>query len=236
LSFLDASQLLNVELYSTALNGQVLDAYGSSMRLVRPESEPGCLYLSRWRAWSAESEAEVAVMSLADVVASQSIRTAGDSMDETIVRYLRKRYSLRIGEQSAEQLKISIGSASPLDHELTCEVSGLDTASGIPRKALVTSEEIREALYEPLEEIVDCVRRTIERCQPELVADLADTGMVLTGGGALLRGIDRYLSQHLGIPVRIADSPRTTVTRGAMICLDHLDRWKTGLDDGQRNY
>jgi rod shape-determining protein MreB len=179
---------------------------------------------------------EVAVMSLADVVAAQSIRTAGDAMDETIVRYLRKRYALRIGDQSAEQLKISIGSAAPLEHELTSEVSGLDTASGIPRKALVTSEEIREALYEPLEEIVDCVRRTIEKCQPELISDLADTGMVLTGGGALLRGIDRYLGQHLGIPVRIADSPRTAVARGALICLDHLDRWKTGLDDGQRNY
>ncbi len=178
---------------------------------------------------------EVAVMSLADVVSSQSIRIAGDEMDETIIRYLRRRYSLRIGEQTAEQLKIAVGSAAPLDHELTQEISGLDTASGIPRKALVTSEEIREALYEPLEEIVDCIRRTIERCQPELISDLADTGMVLTGGGALLRGIDRYLSQHLGIPVRVADSPRTTVTRGAMICLDHLDRWKAGLDDGQAN-
>ena len=155
-------------------------------------------------------------------------------MDDAIVRYLRRRYSLRIGEQSAELLKIAIGSAAPLDHELTHEVSGLDTASGIPRKALVTSEEIRESLFEPLEEIVDCIRRTIERCQPELIADLADTGLVLAGGGALLRGIDRYLSQHLGIPVRVADSPRTVVTRGAMICLDHLDRWKTGLDDGMR--
>ncbi len=178
---------------------------------------------------------EVAVLSLADAVASQSIRTAGDTMDEAIVRYLRRRYSLRIGEQSAEQIKIAIGSAAPLDHELTHEVSGLDTASGIPRKALVTSEEIREALYEPLEEIVDCIRRTIERCQPELIADLADTGLILAGGGSLLRGVDRYLSQHLGIPVRVADSPRTAVTRGAMICLDHLDRWKNGLDDGMRH-
>ena len=177
---------------------------------------------------------EVAVLSLADIVASQSIRTAGDTMDDAIVRYLRRRYSLRIGEQTAEQLKIAIGSAAPLDHELTHEVSGLDTASGIPRKALVTSEEVREALYEPLEEIVDSIRRTIERCQPELIADLADTGLVLAGGGALLRGIDRYLSQHLGIPVRVVDSPRTAVTRGAMICLDHLDRWKNGLDDGMR--
>lgn len=175
---------------------------------------------------------EVAVLSLADTVSNQSIRTAGDAMDEAIIRYLRRRYSLRIGEQTAEQLKIAIGSAAPLDHELTHEVSGLDTASGIPRKALVTSEEVREALYEPLEEIVECIRRTIEKCQPELIADLADTGLVLAGGGSLLRGIDRYLSQHLGIPVRIADSPRTAVTRGVMICLDHLDRWKNGLDDG----
>jgi rod shape-determining protein MreB len=155
-------------------------------------------------------------------------------MDEAIVRYLRKRYSLRIGDQTAEQLKIAIGSAASLDHELTSEVSGLDTAGGVPRKALVTSEEIREALREPLNEIVDCIRRTIERCQPELIADLADTGMVLAGGGALLRGIDRFLHQQLGIPVRIADAPRTAVTRGVMICLDHLDQWQTGLDDGQR--
>lgn len=176
---------------------------------------------------------EVAVMSLADIVAAQSIRTAGDAMDEAVVRYLRKRYSLRIGEQSAEQLKIAIGSAVPLEHELTHEISGLDTASGIPRRALVTSEEVRDALLEPLEEVVDCIRRTIERCQPELIADLADTGIVLTGGGSLLRGIDRYLTQHLGVPVRVSDTPRLTVTRGAMICLDHLDRWQHSLDDGQ---
>ena len=177
---------------------------------------------------------EIAVMSLADVVASQSIRIAGDALDESIVRWLRRRYSLRIGELSAEQLKIAIGSAAVLDHELTQEVSGLDTASGIPRRALVTSEEVREALSEPLQEIVDAVRRTIERCPPELIADLADTGMVLTGGGALLRGIDRFLSRQLGIPVRVADSPRTAVVRGAMICLDHLERWRGGLDDGLR--
>jgi len=177
---------------------------------------------------------EIAVMSLADVVAAQSIRVAGDAFDEAIVRWLRRRYSLRIGELSAEQLKIAIGSAAVLDHELTHEVSGLDTASGIPRRALVTSEEVREALAEPLQEIVDAVRRTIERCPPELIADLADTGMVLTGGGALLRGIDRFFCRQLGIPVRIADAPRTAVVRGAMICLDHLDRWRGGLDDGLR--
>ena len=175
---------------------------------------------------------EVAVMSLGDIVASRSIRTAGDDMDQAVVKYLRRRYSLRIGEQSAELLKTTIGSAAPLDHELSHEVSGLDTASGIPRKAMITSEEVREALYEPLENIVDCIRGTIERCQPELIADLADTGLMLTGGVAMLRGIDRYLNQHLGIPIRIVDSPRTTVTRGAMICLDHLDQWQDRLDNG----
>jgi rod shape-determining protein MreB len=175
---------------------------------------------------------EVAVMSLGDLVATRSIRTAGDEMDQAIVKYLRRRYSLRIGDQSAELLKIAIGSAAPLDHELSHEVSGLDTASGIPRKAMITSEEVREALFEPLEEIVDCIRGTIERCQPELVADLADTGLMLTGGVALLRGIDRYLNQYLGIPIRIADSPQTTVTRGAMICLDHLEQWQDRLEHG----
>ncbi|MEQ9407337.1 MAG: rod shape-determining protein [Fuerstiella sp.] len=175
---------------------------------------------------------EVAVMSLGDIVASRSIRTAGDIMDAAIVRYLRRRYSLRIGTQSAEQLKIQIGSAAPLDHELSHEISGLDTASGIPRRATVTSEEIREALHEPLEDIVDCIRGTIELCQPELIADLADTGLVLTGGGSLLRGVDRFLNQHLGVPVRVVESPRTAVTRGALICLDHLEQWRGRLDDG----
>ena len=177
---------------------------------------------------------EVAVMSLGDIVSSRSIRVAGDAMDTSIVQYLRRRYSLRTGERTAEQLKVQIGSAAPLDHELSQEVSGLDTASGVPRKAVITSEEVREALYEPLEQIVDAVRRTIENCQPELVADLADTGLVLAGGGALLRGIDRFLAQHLGIPVRVSESPRTTVTRGALICLDHLDQWSDRLDSGVR--
>ena len=175
---------------------------------------------------------EVAVMSLGDIIAKRSIRTAGDIMDQEIVKYLRRRYSLRIGDQSAETLKVNIGSAALLDNELSHEVSGLDTASGIPRKAMITSEEIREALAPSLLEIVDCIRGTIEQVHPELIADLADTGILLTGGGALLRGIDRYLTQHLGVPVRVAESPRTTVTRGAMICLDHLEQWQDRLQSG----
>ena len=178
---------------------------------------------------------EVAIMSLADIVSSKSIRVAGDEMDQAIVDYFRKNYSLRIGEQTAEQIKVDIGSAAPLDQELTLEINGLDTVSGIPRKAIITSEEVREALLEPLEDVLDCIRSVIEQCKPELVSDLADTGLMLTGGGALLRGIDRFMTERLGIPARIADDPRTTVTRGTMICLEHLSEWQEALDDGQQD-
>lgn len=173
---------------------------------------------------------EAAVMSLGDIVTRRSIRTAGDEFDDAIVRFLRRRYSLRIGRQSAEELKLKIGSAAVLDHELSHEVSGLDVASGIPRRAMVTSEEVREAMADPLADVVDCLRDTIERCQPELIADLADTGLVLSGGSAQLRGIDRYLADQLGVPVRVAENPRLTVARGIMICLDHLEQWQSRFD------
>jgi len=175
---------------------------------------------------------EIAIMSLADIVVSRSLRVAGDKLDQAIVDSLKRDFSLRIGEQTAEQLKIDIGSAFPLEQELNAEVSGLDTASGIPRKAVVTSEQIREALLFPLETILDGVRTVIENCKPELVADLTDTGLVLSGGGSLLRNLDRYMHEHLGIPVRVADDPRTVVARGTMICMDHLARWCDSLDDG----
>jgi rod shape-determining protein MreB len=175
---------------------------------------------------------EVAILSLADIVASRSIRVAGDEMDEAIVEYMKQHFSLRIGEQTAEQLKIKVGSAFPLDQELTTEVSGLDTISSVPRKAVVTSEEIREALREPLNSILNCIKHVIEQCKPELVADLADQGLVLTGGGALLRGLDQLLNEQLGIPVRAADNPLTTVARGTAICLDHLTQWRDSLDTG----
>ena len=179
---------------------------------------------------------EVAILSLGDIVVSKSIRVAGDAMDQAIVDYMHDAFSLRIGIQTAEQLKIEIGSAYPLDEELTGRVSGLDTISGIPRKALITSEQIREALAGPLESILKAVRSVIEQCQPELVSDLADTGLVMAGGGALLRGIDQYLREQLGIPIVISDDPRRTVTRGVMICLDHLAQWQEGLDDGQSDF
>jgi rod shape-determining protein MreB len=176
---------------------------------------------------------DVAIFSLADIVAQKSIRIAGDEMDEAIIVYLQQHYSLRVGSQVSEQLKIELGSAYPLDQELTGEVRGLDTISGVPRKAIVTSEEIRDALHEPLDAIRNCIKNVIEQCDPELVADLVDNGIVLTGGGALLRGLDLYLSEQLNVPVRVADDPLTTVARGTAICLDHLAQWRDSLDTGE---
>ena len=175
---------------------------------------------------------EVAILSLADVVVGRSVRVAGDEMDEAIVEYFKQHFSLRIGTQTAERIKLEIGSAYPLTQELTSEINGLDTISGVPRKAVVTSEEIREALHDPLAAILSCIKSVIEQCKPELVADLADTGIVLTGGGALLRGLDLLLTEQLGIPVRVADEPLTTVARGTAICLEHLARWRDSLDAG----
>ncbi len=151
---------------------------------------------------------DVAILSLADVVVSRSIRIAGDEMDEAIVDYLKRHFSLRIGEPSAEHVKIEVGSAFPLEQELTTEVSGLDTISGVPRKAVVTSEEIREALRPPIEAILNCIKAVIEHCKPELVADLADTGLVLTGGGAAL-------ARTLDVHERAARNPRARRRRSA---------------------
>ncbi len=175
---------------------------------------------------------EVAVMSLADIVAGTSLKVAGDEMDAAIVDYLKRHFSLKIGMQTAEKLKISLGNAYPLEQELTHEVRGLDTISGVPRKAMITSEEIREALLDPLEKIIGGIKNVIEQCDPELVSDLVDNGLVLTGGGALLRGIDALMNEQLGIPVRVIDDPLTTVARGTAICVEHLAKWRDNLDAG----
>lgn len=173
---------------------------------------------------------EVAILSLGEVVASRSVRIAGDEMDQAIVDYVRRNYSMRIGLQSAEQLKIDIGSASQLDVERTAEIRGLDVVSGVPRRAIVTSEEVREALQEPLFAILNAIKGAIEHCHPELIADVADAGLVLTGGGSLLRGLDLFLQEQLGIPVRVDPDPMTTVARGTAICLEHLSHWKARLE------
>jgi rod shape-determining protein MreB len=161
---------------------------------------------------------EVAVFSLGDAVAAQSIRTGGDAMDRAVVDYLHRHYSLRIGMPAAEQLRIDVGSAYPLERESSREIRGLDAASGLPRAATITSEEVRQALA------------TLDGCSPELAADLVDQGLVLCGGGSLLRGLERYLAEQTGLPARVADEPRAAVARGTLICLEHLDRWRAALE------
>jgi len=173
---------------------------------------------------------DAAIFSLGDVVAQRSIRIGGDEMDEAIAEYLKQRFSLRVGLPTAELIKMEIGSAAPLDQELTAEVRGCDTISGVPRRVMVTSEDIREALRAPLCAILACLKGAIEQCDPELVGDLVDHGLVLTGGGALLKGLDAFASEQLNIPVRVDAEPLTTVTRGAAICLDHLELWRHSLE------
>jgi len=178
---------------------------------------------------------EVALLSLGDIVAQRSIRTAGDAMDQAIVDYLRRHYSLRIGSGAAERLRIEIGSAAPLDDELCEEVRGVDAISGLPRKATVTSEEVREALQGPLVEIVEAIRATLDDCSTDLASDLVDNGLVLAGGGALLRGVDRFLSQRTGVPARVCGDPLTAVARGSAICLEHFDRWRGALQSSDED-
>ncbi len=174
---------------------------------------------------------EVAIMSLADIAECTSVRVAGDDMDEAIINHMKKTYNLMIGEQTAERIKIDIGSAAPTTgEETTLEVRGRDMISGLPRKTVVTSEEIREALQEPLSAIINTVTRTLERAEPELAADLVDNGLVLAGGGALLRGIDVILSNATGLDVRIADDPLTCVARGTSIYLENIEDWKSTVE------
>lgn len=170
---------------------------------------------------------EIAVLSLGEVIASRSLRVAGDEFDEAISEFVRLNYSMRIGRTTAEQLKRDVGSATPLPDEISAEVRGLDTVSGIPRKAAITSEEVRQALADPLARIINGVRSVIERCDAELVGDLTDTGMLLTGGSAQLRGLPAFLEAQLGIPVRVDLAPTTTVIRGTSLCLDHLPQWRS---------
>jgi rod shape-determining protein MreB len=163
---------------------------------------------------------EVAVISLAGIVYSKSIRVAGDKMDEAVVNYLKRKYNLMIGERSAEAIKVAIGSAYPLDQEMKMEVKGRDMVAGIPKTMEITSEEVREALQEPLRMIVEAVLTSLERTPPELAADIVDKGIVLAGGGALLRNIDVLLREETGLPVMIAEDPLAAVVLGSGRALD----------------
>jgi rod shape-determining protein MreB len=170
---------------------------------------------------------EVAVISLSGIVYSRSVRIAGDEMDEAIVQYIRKNYNLLVGERRAEEIKIKLGSAYPIDGERrTVEVKGRDLIDGIPKTIVIGDDEIREALREPIMTIVDAVRTALERTPPELAADIVDKGIVVTGGGALLKGLDLLLRQETNLPITIADDPLSCVALGTGKVLDELDLLK----------
>ncbi|MDD5428525.1 MAG: rod shape-determining protein [Candidatus Omnitrophica bacterium] len=157
---------------------------------------------------------EMAVISLAGVVFSKSVRVGGDELDEAIINYLKKNYNLMIGERTAEEIKIKIGSVYPLEEELKMEVKGRDLVAGLPKMVTVTSEEIREAMSEPIAQILEAVRITLERTPPELSSDLIEKGIVLAGGGSLLRGIDKLISEETGLPAHLSEDPMTAVALG----------------------
>ena len=165
---------------------------------------------------------ERAVVSLAGVVFSKSIRIGGDEMDEAIINYLKRTYNLMVGERTSEEIKITIGSGYPMEEEMTMEVRGRDLVAGLPKMITVTSEEVREALSEPIAQIVEAVRITLERTPPELSADLIEKGLILAGGGALLRGFDKLIAEETGLPVHLADDPLTAVALGTGKVLSEL--------------
>jgi len=173
---------------------------------------------------------EVAIISCADISVCESIRVAGDDADEAIINHMKRTYNLLVGEQTAERIKIEIGSAAPLPEEKTMEVRGRDMISGLPRKTVVTSDEIREALREPVGQIIEAVTRTLEHAEPELAADLVDNGIFLAGGGALLRGLDQIMSDATGLQVRLVDDPLTCVARGTAMYLEHYSQWYKTLE------
>jgi rod shape-determining protein MreB len=174
---------------------------------------------------------EVAIMSLADIAVCESVRVAGDDMDEAIINHMKRAYNMMIGEQTSERIKIEIGSAAPLEQEKELEVRGRDMISGMPRKVVIRSAEIREALQEPVQAITEAVTRTLERAEPELAADLVDNGITMAGGGSLLRGLPQVIEKATGLPTKLADDPLTCVARGTCIYLENLELWKDTLEN-----
>ena len=166
---------------------------------------------------------EVAVISLGGIVTSQSIRVAGDDMDQSIITWMKKEYSLMLGERTSEEIKVTLGSAFPLPDEPEAEIRGRDLVSGLPKTVLVSSAEVRQALDEPLNSILDAVRTTLDKTPPELAGDLMDRGIVLTGGGALLRGLDERLRYETGMPIHVADDPLDSVALGAGKCVEEFE-------------
>ena len=172
---------------------------------------------------------EIAVIALSGIVTCKSIKTAGDELDEGIVQFLKRKHSLLVGERSAEQIKCAIGSAGPLETEIQHTCRGLDMVSSIPKTIIVDSGEIREALAEPVSAIIDAVRQTLEQTPPELAADILDRGIIMTGGGALLRGLDRRVVEETSLPVIVADDPLTCVVRGTGKVLGNISAFQKVL-------
>ncbi len=172
---------------------------------------------------------EAAVISMNEIVVSGAVRVAGNRMDEAIAAYLRRKYNLMVGDRTAEEIKIEIGSALPTEEELTMEVRGRDQVAGLPRIIEIRSGEVTEAIQEPLAAIVSSVKSVLEKTPPELAADIIDRGMVLSGGGALLRNMDRYLTKETGVPVYLADEPMACVALGAGKALENYEILKRSL-------
>ncbi|HSF26036.1 MAG TPA: rod shape-determining protein [Actinomycetes bacterium] len=166
---------------------------------------------------------EVAVISLGGIVTAQSIRIGGDELDSSIIQYVKKEYSLMLGERTAEEIKCAIGSAFPMPDEPHAEIRGRDLVSGLPKTIVVSAEEIRKAIEEPVNQIVDAVKTTLDKCPPELSGDIMDRGIVLTGGGALLRGLDERLRHETGMPIHITDKPLDSVAMGSGKCVEEFD-------------
>jgi rod shape-determining protein MreB len=177
---------------------------------------------------------EVAVISLGGIVTSQSIRTGGDELDDSIMSYVKKEYSLMLGERTAEEIKMSIGSAFPMPDEPHAEIRGRDLVSGLPKTIVVSAEEIRKAIEEPVNDIVDAVKATLDRCPPELAGDVMDRGIVITGGGALLRGMDERLRHETGMPVFIAEDPLHSVALGSGRCVEEFEALQQVLSAERR--
>ncbi|MEE8110967.1 MAG: rod shape-determining protein [bacterium] len=166
---------------------------------------------------------EIAVISLAGIVYSKSIRMGGDEMDESILNYVKRSYNLLIGERTSEEIKIQVGSAYPMEDRRTMEVKGRDLVTGIPKTIIITDEEVREAMGEPIQAIVEMVRVALERTPPELSSDIVDRGIMLAGGGAMVRGIDILLREETGLPISVAEDPMTAVVMGTGKVLDEID-------------
>ena len=179
---------------------------------------------------------EVAVISLGGIVAARSVRVGGDEFDQAIIAYIKRKYNLLIGERTAEQIKIEIGSAYELEEEKKMEIKGRNLVDGLPKNITVHSEEIRDALAESLQKVVDAIKETLERTPPELSADIIDHGIMLTGGGALLRGLDELVHRETGIDVHVAETPLDCVAAGTGAVLDHIDLLGDVLDDNSSHF